>query len=137
LESKLSIIHSSRKKVNLVSPISSPGWITTLARLWEIATKNLFPLLSTMVFSTRHRDYNDLSVQDLGDGQHGDGSDQLGGLQPFNLEAEFRKLHKLVKTQAKKIVALKRNEQLRKGKEKVVEEDPCTWLTKGPHLLMT
>jgi hypothetical protein len=50
-----------------------------------------------MVYSTRNRDYNDLVLQDLGDGQQGEDSNQQAGPQPpFNLEAEFLKLQKLV-----------------------------------------
>ena len=50
-----------------------------------------------MVYSTRNRDYNDLELEDLGDGQQGEGSNQQPEQQPsFNLEAEFLKLQKLV-----------------------------------------
>jgi hypothetical protein len=76
--------------------VGSQQW----CRMWGTQQKACSPLLSTMLFSTWHRDYNDPSVQDLGDGQQGDGSDPPGGSQPFNLEVEFHKLHKLVKTQA-------------------------------------
>ena len=41
-------------------------------------------------------------------------------------------MQKLVKTQAKEITALKRKEQLWKGKEKVVEEDPVQGVEKQP-----
>jgi hypothetical protein len=78
-----------------------------------------------MVYSTRQKDYNDPSVQNLGDRQQGGASNQAWASQPFNLEAKFRKLQKLVHTQAKEIAALNKKEQQRKGKEKVVEDDPA------------
>jgi hypothetical protein len=66
-----------------------------------------------MVFSTLNRKYNDPSVQNLGDGQHNEGSNQYGGSQPpFNLEAEFHKLQKLVQAQANEIATLKKREQV-------------------------
>jgi predicted alpha/beta superfamily hydrolase len=70
----------------------------------------LFSLLSTRAFSTRQKDYNDPSIQNLRDEQQGDNSDQPGGSQAFNLEAEFHKLQKLVKSKAKEIAALKKKE---------------------------
>jgi hypothetical protein len=53
----------------------------------------MFLLPSTMVVSTRNMQYNDPNLQDLGEGQHGEGSNQQAGSQPpLNLDAEFRKL---------------------------------------------
>jgi hypothetical protein len=46
-----------------------------------------------MVYSTRNRDYNDPKLEDLGDGQQGEGSNQQPEQRPsFNLEEEFLKL---------------------------------------------
>ena len=86
-----------------------------------------------MVFSIRNKEYNDPSVQDLGDWQHDEGSNQHGGSHlPLNLEVEFPKLQKLVQAQAKEIATLKKKEQVRKGKEKVVEDDPIYEIEKQP-----
>jgi hypothetical protein len=92
--------------------------------MWEMQQKSCFHPLSTMVCSTQQKNYNDPSVQNLEDGHQGGASNQAGASQPFNLEAEFCKLQKLVQTQAKEIVTLKKKEQRLKGKEKVVEDDP-------------
>jgi hypothetical protein len=73
----------------------------------KMQQKPCFHPLSTMVSSTRRKDYNDSSVQNLGDGQKGATSNQVRASQPFNQEAEFRKLQKLVQTQAKEIATLK------------------------------
>ena len=86
-----------------------------------------------MVYSTRNRDYNDPELQDLGDGQQDEESNQQAEPQPpFNLEAEFLKLQKLVQVQAKEIETLKKREQVRKGKEKVVEAGPVQEVQKQP-----
>jgi hypothetical protein len=78
-----------------------------------------------MVYSTRNKEYNDPSFQDLGDGQHDeDSNQQVGSQPPLNLEAEFRKLQKLVQVQDKEIATSKKREHVRKGKEKVVKEVP-------------
>jgi hypothetical protein len=78
-----------------------------------------------MVCSTINREYNDSSVQNQTEAQQGGISNQAGASQPFNIEAEFRKLQQLVQAQVKEIVALKKKEQQRKGKEIVdVEKDP-------------
>jgi hypothetical protein len=58
---------------------------------------------------TRNRGYNDPELEDLGDGQQGEGSNQQLEQQPsFNLEVEFLKLQKLVQAQAKEIETLKK-----------------------------
>ena len=86
-----------------------------------------------MVYSTRNRDYNDPKLEDLGDGQQGEGSNQHPEQQPsFNLEAEFLKLQKLVQAQAKEIETLKKREQVRQGKQKVVEAGPVQEVEKQP-----
>jgi hypothetical protein len=84
-----------------------------------------------MVYSTRNRDYNDPELEDLGDGQQGEGSNQQPEQQPsFNFEAEFLKLQKLVQAQEKEIENLKKREQVLLGKEKVVEAGPAQEIEK-------
>jgi hypothetical protein len=86
-----------------------------------------------MVYSTRNMDYNDPELQDLGDGQQDEESNQQAEPQPpFNLEAELLKLQKLVQAQAKEIETLKKREQVRQGKEKVVDAGPVQEVEKQP-----
>jgi hypothetical protein len=83
--------------------------------------KSRFYPPSTMVGSTKNRDYNDPSVQNQGARQQASASNQPRASQHFDIKAEFRKLQQLVQTQAKEIADLK--EQQRKGNQVVVEDD--------------